>query len=130
MADKSESARRPRKGIWFKVGTAGGILAVALAVAGGLYYRSHRGGQLTATDTIVLADFSNSTDDLVFDDTLKQALSTRLQESPFLVILPDRSVRDTLKLMGHSPEDRLTADVAQEICQRLWQQGDDCNNLE
>jgi eukaryotic-like serine/threonine-protein kinase len=109
---------KTRKQMWFKIGAAGGILLVALAVAGGLYYRSHRGRQLTATDTIVLADFSNSTGYLVFDYTLKQALSTRLQESPFLVILPDRSVRDTLKLMGHSPEERLTVDVAQEICQR------------
>jgi eukaryotic-like serine/threonine-protein kinase len=106
------------KGMWLKIGTAVGILVFGLAVAGVLYYRSHRSIQLTATDTIVLADFSNSTGDSVFDDTLKQALSTRLQESPFIVILPDRSVRDTLKLMGHSPEERLTADVAREICQR------------
>jgi serine/threonine protein kinase len=107
-----------RKGMWLKISAAVGILLAALTVAGVLYYRSHRSRQLTATDTIVLADFSNSTGDAVFDDTLKQALSTRLQESPFLVILPDGSVRETLKLMGHSPEERLTADVAREICQR------------
>jgi serine/threonine protein kinase len=99
------------------VAAVGGLL-VALAVAGVLYYRSHRSRPLTATDTIVLADFSNSTSDAVFDDTLKQALATRLQESPFLVILPDRSVRDTLNLMGHSPEERISVDVAREICQR------------
>ena len=106
------------KGIWLKIGTAVGILVFGLVVAGVLYYRSHRSTPLTATDTIVLADFSNSTSDAVFDDTLKQALATRLQESPFLVILPDRSVRDTLKLMGHSPEERISAEVAREICQR------------
>ncbi len=100
-----------------KVVAAVGVLLV-LAVSGVLYYRSHQSRPLTATDTIVLADFSNSTSDAVFDDTLKQALATRLQESPFLVILPDRSVRDTLNLMGHSPEERISADVAREICLR------------
>jgi serine/threonine protein kinase/tetratricopeptide (TPR) repeat protein len=106
------------KGRRLKVGVIVASLLIALAVAGWLYYRSHRSTQLTATDTIVLADFSNSTGDPVFDDTLKQALSTRLQESPFLVILPDRSVRDTLKRMGRLPDEHITAEIAQEICQR------------
>jgi eukaryotic-like serine/threonine-protein kinase len=101
-----------------KFGVAAVILLVILAVGGVLYYGSHRNRPLTATDTIVLADFSNFTGDQVFDDTLKQALSTQLQESPFLSILPDRRVHETLKQMGHSPEERLTPDLAQEICQR------------
>ena len=89
------------------------------AIVGVFYFRSREStAPLTDKDTVVLADFSNSTGDPVFDDTLKQALATELQESPFLSILPDRGVRETLKLMGHSPEERLTADVAQEICQR------------
>jgi eukaryotic-like serine/threonine-protein kinase len=89
------------------------------AIAGVFYLRSREpAARLTDKDTVVLADFSNSTGDPVFDDTLKQALAIQLQESPFLSILPDRSVRETLKLMGHSPEERLTTDVAQEICQR------------
>jgi eukaryotic-like serine/threonine-protein kinase len=92
---------------------------VVAAIAGVFYFRSREpADRLTDKDTVVLADFSNSTGDPVFDDTLKQALAIQLQESPFLSILPDRSVRETLKLMGHSPEERLTSDVAQEICQR------------
>ncbi|MGC1452556.1 MAG: protein kinase [Candidatus Sulfotelmatobacter sp.] len=92
---------------------------LVIAIAAGLYFRAGQSAvRLTDKDTVVLADFSNSTGDPVFDDTLKQALAIGLQESPFLSILPDRSVRDTLKLMGHSPEERLTGDVAQEICQR------------
>ncbi len=92
---------------------------LVLAIAGVFYFRSRRpAARLTDKDTVMLADFSNSTGDPVFDDTLKQALAIQLQESPFLSILPERSVRETLKLMGRSPEVRLTGDVAQEICQR------------
>ena len=97
---------------------AGAAVVIALGVASGLYWRSHRPKPLTDNDTIVLADFSNSTGDPVFDDTLKQALATDLSQSPFLSILPDRKVRDTLKLMQHSLEERLTPEVAQEVCQR------------
>ena len=94
------------------------VILVA-AIAGVFYFRSREpAARLTDKDTVVLADFSNSTGEPVFDDTLKQALAIQLQESPFLSILPDRSVRETLKLMGHSPEERLTTDSAQEICQR------------
>ena len=94
------------------------VVVVALGAAGGFYWRAHRPVKLTDKDTIVLADLSNSTSDPVFDDTLRQALATELAQSPFLSILPDRKVRDTLKLMGHSPEERLTPEVAQEVCQR------------
>jgi eukaryotic-like serine/threonine-protein kinase len=94
------------------------VILVA-AIAGAFYFHSREpAARLTDKDTVVIADFSNSTGDPVFDDTLKQALAIQLQESPFLSILPDRSIRDTLKLMGHSPEEHLTPDVAQEICQR------------
>ena len=53
-----------------------------------------------------------------FDDTLKQGLAIQLEQSPFLDLLSDRKVNETLKLMGHSPDDRLTANVAREVCQR------------
>ena len=95
------------------------LLLVALLVAGGLYYRSHRQStRLTDKDTIVLSDFDNKTGDTVFDDTLKQGLSVQLEQSPFLALLSDRRVNETLKLMGHSPDDRLTANVTREVCQR------------
>jgi eukaryotic-like serine/threonine-protein kinase len=94
-------------------------LLIAAVIAGVIYWRSRSGeARLTDKDTIVLADFANSTGDAVFDDTLKQALTTDFQQSPFLSVLSDRRVRNTLKLMGHSLEERLTPEVAQEVCQR------------
>jgi serine/threonine protein kinase len=95
------------------------VLLVALLVAGGLYYRSHRQNKrLTDKDTIVLSDFDNKTSDSVFDDTLKQGLSVQLEQSPFLALISERKVIDTLKLMGRSPNDRLAANVTREVCQR------------
>ena len=87
-------------------------------IAGGLYYRSHHTKPLTEKDTIVLGDFANSTGDPVFDDTLKQGLSASLSQSPFLNLLPEQKVSDTLKLMGRAPGDRVTQAVAREICLR------------
>jgi serine/threonine protein kinase len=95
------------------------VLLVALLIAGGLYYRSHQQSKrLTDKDTIVLSDFDNKTGDPVFDDTLKQGLSVQLEQSPFLALVSERRVNETLKLMGRSPEDRLTANLTREVCQR------------
>ena len=91
---------------------------VIVIVAGGLYYRLHQSKPLTDKDTIVLADFANSTGDAVFDDTLKQGLSVQLEQSPFLDLLSERKVNETLKLMGRSAGDRLTPEVTREVCQR------------
>jgi serine/threonine protein kinase/tetratricopeptide (TPR) repeat protein len=91
---------------------------VAALVAGGLYYRSHRANALTEKDTIILADFANSTGDPVFDDTLKTALSVSLNQSPFLNLLSENKVAATLKLMTRPPDTKLTPDVARELCQR------------
>ena len=94
-------------------------IALVALVAAGVYYRSHSAGpKLTDKDTIVLADFDNKTGDAAFDDTLKQALAAELGQSPFLNILSDQKVADTLKLMGRSPGDRITKDAAREVCQR------------
>jgi len=94
------------------------VLLVALLVAGGLYYRSHRSKPLTEKVKVVLADFANSTGDPVFDDTLKTALSVALNQSPFLNVLSDNKVAATLKLMTHPPDAKLTPEVARELCQR------------
>ena len=95
------------------------ILLVALLVAGGLYYRSHQqSNRLTEKDTIVLADFANSTGDAVFDDTLKQALSVALNQSPFLNVLSDSEVAKNLKLMTRPAGTKLTPEVTRELCQR------------
>jgi eukaryotic-like serine/threonine-protein kinase len=94
------------------------VVAVALLAAGGLYYRSHQSKPLTDKDTIVLADFANTTGDTVFDDTLKQALSISLQQSPFLNVLSEQRMRDALSLMGRPPGERLNEETARDLCQR------------
>jgi eukaryotic-like serine/threonine-protein kinase len=94
-------------------------VAVVLAlIAGGLYYRSHRAKPLTAKDTIVLADFANTTGDAAFDDALRQGLSAQLEQSPFLSLLSDERVAQTLSLMSRPKDTRLTHDLAREVCQR------------
>jgi len=95
-----------------------GVLALVLAaVSIGLYLR-RSSVRLTEKDTIVLADFTNSTGDPVFDDTLKQALAVGLQQSPFLNILSEQKVQETLGLMGRPPGERLNEGTAREVCQR------------
>jgi eukaryotic-like serine/threonine-protein kinase len=94
----------------------GALLAIAILTCAVLYFRGSP--KLTEKDTVVLADFNNATGDPVFDDALKQGLAVQLSQSPFLNIVSDQSVRETLKLMGRSPGERLTADVAQEVCRR------------
>jgi tetratricopeptide (TPR) repeat protein len=88
-------------------------------VAGGLYYRSHQPStRLSEKDTIVLADFSNSTGDTVFDDTLKTALSVSLRQSPFLNVLSDSQVAKSLQQMTRPVGTKLTPEIARELCQR------------
>ena len=94
------------------------FLLVALLIAGGIYYRGHRHQRLTEKDTIVLADFANSTGDAVFDDTLKTALTVSLRQSPFLNVLSDSQVAKTLKLMTRPTGTKLTPEVARELCLR------------
>jgi serine/threonine protein kinase/tetratricopeptide (TPR) repeat protein len=97
------------------------VVLVAAVIAGAFYFRTHTNkpaAALTEKDTIVLADFDNSTGDPVFDDTLKTALSVSLNQSPFLNVLPENKVAATLKLMTRPRETRLTPDVARELCQR------------
>jgi eukaryotic-like serine/threonine-protein kinase len=94
------------------------LVAATALLAGGLYYRSRQAKPLTEKDTVVLADFTNTTGDAVFDDTLKTALSVSLNQSPFLNVLSENKVGATLRLMTHPPDFRLTADVAREVCQR------------
>jgi len=80
---------------------------------------SHKPVKLTEKDTIVLADFVNTTGEAVFDDALKQGLATQLEQSPFLSLVSERRVRQALQLMGQSPDARVTAEVAPEVCQRV-----------
>jgi serine/threonine protein kinase/tetratricopeptide (TPR) repeat protein len=93
-----------------------GVAAVALSVAG--YFYLHRVPKLTDRDTIVLADFANTTGDPVFDGTLRQGLSVQLEQSPFLSLIPEQQIQHTLQMMGQKPDARLTPAIAQELCQR------------
>jgi eukaryotic-like serine/threonine-protein kinase len=94
------------------------VLLVALLVVGGLYYRAHRSKPLTDKDTIVLADFDNKTVDPIFDDTLKTALNVSLRQSPFLSVLSDQQVAETLKLMTRPADTKLSPAVTRELCER------------
>jgi serine/threonine protein kinase len=103
------------------LGTAAGFVFLVLSGVT-LWSLSHRDSatrpKLTENDTIVLADFDNKTGDPVFDDTLRQGLSVELQQSPFLSLISDRQVQQTLALMGQPKEARLTSEMAQQICER------------
>jgi len=103
-----------------KLGWILAAVVVIAAVFGELYYRSRTQSthRLTEKDTIVLADFANSTGDAVFDDTLKTALSVSLNQSPFLNVLFDNKVAATLKLMTRPADTKLTPEVTRELCQR------------
>jgi hypothetical protein len=105
-----------KKSLW-KIGVPAAVVAFAL-IAGGLYYRSQGPAPLTEKDSVVLADFTNTTGDSVFDDALKQALSVELGQSPFLNVLSDRKVSETLRMMGRPANERVTMDVGRELCVR------------
>src|SRR5271165_1419448 len=100
----------------------GGVLSAALLVAGAigyfLYQKSHKTAPLGEKDTVVIADFVNTTGDSVFDGTLKQALTIQLEQSPFLNVLSERHISATLKMMNQPADARLTHEVALEVCLR------------
>ena len=102
-----------RRALWFAFGTAA---VIATAVAGAIYGR--RPATLTDKDTIVLGEFTNTTGDPVFDDTLRQGLAVQLQQSPFLSLVSDERIRRTLPLMDQPADARLTPDVARVVCVR------------
>jgi eukaryotic-like serine/threonine-protein kinase len=105
-----------RRAIRWKVFAPAGIALLMLSA--GSYYYFHRTPGLTEKDTIVLSDFANSTGDPIFDDTLKQALSASLRQSPFLNVLSDNKVGATLQLMTRPANTRLTPEITREVCQR------------
>jgi serine/threonine protein kinase len=100
----------------------GAILAAIVLIGGAvgywLYQRSHKSQALGEKDTVVIADFVNTTQDPVFDGTLKQALAIQLEQSPYLNVLSDRRVSSTLKMMDRPGDARLTEEVALQVCLR------------
>jgi serine/threonine protein kinase/tetratricopeptide (TPR) repeat protein len=103
----------------WKVIIPAAVVLIAAVVGGLLYRSSHRGAALGAQDTVVVADFVNTTGDPVFDGTLKQALAVDLEQSPFLRVMPQARIQQTLGFMGRPANERLTADLARDLCQRV-----------
>jgi len=114
----AEAAPMPARTRRWRVIVPAAAAAIALALAGWFFFHSRRAQALTERDFVLLADFVNTTGDPVFDGTLKQALAVNLEQSPFLNILPEARVRQTLRYMGRSPDERLVGTVARELCQR------------
>ena len=109
----------PAIGIRWKiiVPAAAAVVAIGLAVGGWLFY-SRKAHALTDKDTIVLADFTNTTGDSVFDGTLRQGLAVQLEQSPFLSIISEQRIQQTLRLMGQPTDAKLTPEIARDLCQR------------
>ena len=101
---------------WKLIVAAALLAALALSVVNYLYF--HRTSNLTNKDTIVLADFTNTTGDPVFDGTLRQGMAVQLEQSPFLSLISEERIQQTLRLMGQPADSRLTPDIAREICER------------
>jgi serine/threonine protein kinase/tetratricopeptide (TPR) repeat protein len=101
----------------WKVFAPAAVAVLAFLVAGYLYY-FHRTPKLTDKDTIVLADFTNTTGDPLFDETLRQGLAVQLGQSPFLSLVSDQRIRTMLRLMGRPADARLTPELGREICER------------
>lgn len=97
-----------------------GVAAVVLLGLGiGAWFRyGHKGNVLGHNDTIVLADFANGTGDPVFNDALRQGLAVQLEQSPFLSLISEKLIQQYLRLMGQSPDARLTPELARDLCQR------------
>jgi DNA-binding winged helix-turn-helix (wHTH) protein/tetratricopeptide (TPR) repeat protein len=100
---------------WWIAGAAVLMVAAGLGVS---RYTSKSKTTLSATDTVVLADFANSTGDTVFDETLRRGLAIQLEQSPFLSLISDQRIQFTLRLMGRPANARLTPEVARGICER------------
>jgi eukaryotic-like serine/threonine-protein kinase len=97
--------------------TAGSIVVVGLALGGWLLHTPSP-HMLTEKDSIVLADFTNTTGDAVFDDTLRQGLAVQLEQSPFLSLISEERTRQTLRMMDQPSDATITPGIAREICQR------------
>jgi pentatricopeptide repeat protein len=115
MVAKGTSSGGTRK-LWHVIVPTTVVVLAVLAIGGYLYLHPMRG--LTEKDTIVLADFTNTTGDPVFDGALRQGLSVQLEQSPFLSLISDQQIQQTIQMMGQKPDAKLTGPISREICQR------------
>jgi hypothetical protein len=102
---------------WIAAGAAAVVIVAALAIGG--YFYLHRVPKLTEKDSVVVADFTNTTGDPVFDGALRQGLSTQLEQTPFVRLISGDQIVETLRFMEKPPDTRLTQEVAREVCQRV-----------
>jgi serine/threonine protein kinase len=116
--DSGRSSETPKR-IVARRSMIAAVIAVATIASASAYLYLHRPVPLTDKDTIVLADFDNTTGDPVFDDTLRQGLSVDLQQSPFFSVISDQQVQQTLALMGRAKDAHLPAEIAQQLCERI-----------
>jgi DNA-binding winged helix-turn-helix (wHTH) protein/Flp pilus assembly protein TadD len=101
-----------------KILVSAAIAVLAAGIVGGLLWRARQARRLTEKDTIVLGDFANSTGDAVFDGALREGLSVELEQSPFLSLVSEEGIRQTLRMMERPPNTRLTPEITREVCQR------------
>jgi DNA-binding winged helix-turn-helix (wHTH) protein/tetratricopeptide (TPR) repeat protein len=94
------------------------VVVLALGIVGGPLWRAGQARHLTEKDTIVLGDFANSTGDAVFDGTLREGLSVQLEQSPFLSLVSEEGIHETLRMMERPANTRLTPEITREVCQR------------
>jgi DNA-binding winged helix-turn-helix (wHTH) protein len=116
QTDDDQTYKRSSSRWWPWVGVTAIALGVIFAAAG--YRSSHKAPRLAEKDTVVIAEFANTTGDPVFDGALRQGLSAQLEQSPFLSLLSDRRIGETLSLMAQPKDARLNPEMAQEVCQR------------
>jgi len=118
-ASSGQVLSRPGRGmLGLKILAPAVVVALIAVLVVMVYFHFRKPPQLTDKDVIVIADFANTTGDPVFDTTLKEALAVDLEQSPFLNVLSDRRLSETLKLMGRTPDQRLTRDLGREVCLR------------
>src|SRR5262249_41875357 len=111
-----QPAGRPGRRVpWTPIASAAAVMAAA---AIGVFLYAGRTRAFSERDPVVIADFVNTTGEPVFDDTLKEALEVQLRQSPYLGVLPDQRIQGTLRMMGRKPGDKVTRDVARDLCQR------------
>ena len=115
--DRDSAQKIKHKPIRWIAATGATVAVVGLAAGAWLFF-SRKAHALTDKDTIVLADFTNTTGDAVFDGTLRQGLTVQLEQSPFLSLVSDQRIQQTLQMMGQKPDAKLTPETARELCQR------------
>jgi len=119
LAPVSSDQRKRSRSIAAKWVAAGATtVVVVVAVAGGFFWHSRQARRLTDKDSIVLGDFANYTGDPVFDGTLREGLSVQLEQSPFLSLVSEQGIHQTLRMMGQPANERLTPEITREVCQR------------